>query len=496
MLPGSSSGVGGRLRRYGVVAVSAAMLVTTAACGNQASDAELVEALRAGTAAVQADPAAVAPGAVAAGVDASTGGVGPADAAAGAAAPGVAANTGADGTVTTNSGTTSSGSANSGGTKAQSSGAQAAGKPAAANSGPLVANKSLVKFGQIGTFSGVLGAISGGTPKALGAWVAFQNARGGLNGHPIKVIVGDDQGDPTTSLTLARRMVESDGVLAFVGNTTFFGYEQLEPYARSKNVPVIMDGMDEVALSSPISFPTLSNFAIQIVRGMEYAVKQEGKSKLAMVYCLEVAKLCTYAHDVVMKSEMGKHVAQSHQASLVAPSYTSQCVRMKSAGIDLLYMLMDTAAAARLVQDCATQGFKPTTMLLGLDATPAVPKMPALKDILVPGATASPGASLPAMDTMLKGFSAYAPGLGVGGFEAFGWTAGLMLGIAGEKLPDNPTSADILAGLWTVKNNDLGGLTSPITYTKGKGPQVKPCMFLWGVSNGKWSAPQGAKAFC
>ena len=486
MLPeSSSSGVRGRLRRYGVVALSAAMLVSTAACGNQASDEELVEALRAGTGAVE--PAAQQVGQPVTGSATTTGAL-PADTGAGAAAPGTTANTAGVPATTT-------GSTNSGATKSQDAAGQKAGNASAPDTGPLVANKSVVKFGQIGSFSGVLGAITGGAPKALGAWVAYQNARGGLNGHPIKIIVGDDQGDPTTSLTLARRMVESDGVLAFVGNTTFFGYDQLEPYLKSKNVPALTDGIDPLAFDSPVSFPTIANFALQIVRGMEFAVKQ-GKSKMAMVYCLEVARLCQYAHDLVKGSPVGKYVTQSYQASIVAPSYTSLCVRMKSGGVDLLYMLMDTAAAARIVQDCATQGFKPTTMLLGIDATPAVPTMPALKDILIPAATVSPGANLGSVDLMRKTIAAYAPGLGIGGFESFAWTVGMVLGIAGQKLPDNPTSADIISGLWTIKNNTLGGLNSPITYAKGKGASIKPCMFLWGVADGKFTAPHGTAAFC
>ncbi|WP_019874806.1 ABC transporter substrate-binding protein [Sporichthya polymorpha] len=459
-------------------AVTTAVLIVGSGCGSRASDTEIAEALRGPSTTGAAGAATV-----------DTSAAGPVGSVAAPAVPDAAA---APGSTTAGS---KAGKPAAGVTPGGAATPSSAAAPAA--TAPKVADKSEVKIGMLGPWSGVLGAVTASAPKTLQAWVANQNAKGGLNGHPIKLIVADDQGDPATTLTLARRLVESDKILAMAGNINLFGFPQLESYMRSKNVPMLGDGIDPGWYSSPVSFPVTSHLGDQILAGLQLLVSS-GTSKMGMLYCLEVAALCTYFRDKTLASPMGKYIVQNYQVSLVAPSYTSQCLRMKQANIDAIYLLMDTAGAARLVQDCAVQGFRPKVMLLGLDATKDMPTIPALKDTLVPGATASPatGQGLPAVENYRRAMATYGPTVGESGTGMLAWVAGEMLALAGKNLPAAPTSADLFAGLWTVKNETLGGLTVPLTYAKGKNAVAKPCTFLWGVANNKFSAPQGAKLFC
>lgn len=70
-------------------------------------------------------------------------------------------------------------------------------------------------LGSIGSDSGVLGQILLPVLSGAKAWVADVNARGGLNGHPVKVLFVDDGGDPGRALGLAKRLVDQDGAVAF-----------------------------------------------------------------------------------------------------------------------------------------------------------------------------------------------------------------------------------------------------------------------------------------
>jgi branched-chain amino acid transport system substrate-binding protein len=101
------------------------------------------------------------------------------------------------------------------------------------------ANRSALAVGNLSSYSGLFGAVTNGQKYALSAWVSMQNARGGLDGHPIKLIIGDDQADPVTGLTIEKRMVENDHILALVGNFTVFGDDQYADYATSKGIPFI-----------------------------------------------------------------------------------------------------------------------------------------------------------------------------------------------------------------------------------------------------------------
>lgn len=477
----------GRAHKVGLTGLALAVLLSGAGCGSRASDAEIAAAL---TAPASGDGVGVS-------LPADT----PLDMTAGQSATGAAVpatQTGASTSPATNA--TAVGPAKDGSTAAAGNAKTAAGasKPtqSSANLGP--ATKSEVRIGQVGAFSGVLGAVTAYAPKTLGAWVAYTNAHGGLNGHKIRLIVGDDQADPGTALTLVKRMVESDGVQAFVGNVNIFGFPQIEKYTREKNIPLIGgDSVDPLWASSPNSFPVQAPAIDGLIRGLKTLI-DKGGTKIGLFYCLEVAQLCGYANERIKSSpEVGSKVVQSYQVSMVAPSYTSQCLRMKQAGIDVVWLGLDGAGAARAAQDCANQGFNPKMMLFAIDATKETPTMPSLGNALIPGGTFPPGAmEVPAIARYHQIMSQYAPTLGDGGFSSIAWAAGELLGLAGRNLSESPTPAEFYEALWQVKNETLGGLTVPLTFSKGKAPQAKDCVFLWGIKDQKWDTPYGSKPLC
>ncbi|MFM8592926.1 MAG: ABC transporter substrate-binding protein, partial [Chloroflexota bacterium] len=69
-------------------------------------------------------------------------------------------------------------------------------------------------------FSGESGAISQEMQNvAQLSWDAL-NSRGGINGHPVEMLVYDDQDDPAKAAEVARQIVAEDKVLAVIGHGT------------------------------------------------------------------------------------------------------------------------------------------------------------------------------------------------------------------------------------------------------------------------------------
>jgi branched-chain amino acid transport system substrate-binding protein len=54
----------------------------------------------------------------------------------------------------------------------------------------------------------------------------------------------------------------------------------------------------------------------------------------------------------------------------------------------------------------------------------------------------------------------------------------------------------VLAGLYTIKNDTLGGLTSPLTFAAGQNPQRVPCSTQIEINKGKWRLIDGGKFNC
>ncbi|MCA1843058.1 MAG: hypothetical protein LC792_07670, partial [Actinobacteria bacterium] len=77
-----------------------------------------------------------------------------------------------------------------------------------------------------------------------------------------------------------------------------------------------------------------------------------------------------------------------------------------------------------------------------------------------------------------------------------GWTAGKLLEKAATRLVEPPTTEAILTGLWSVKEDTLGGLTYPLTYVKDRPMARRSCWFNMAIKNGTWVSPDNYRLNC
>jgi branched-chain amino acid transport system substrate-binding protein len=61
----------------------------------------------------------------------------------------------------------------------------------------------------------------------------------------------------------------------------------------------------------------------------------------------------------------------------------------------------------------------------------------------------------------------YVPNGNLGSLGSGMWTAGKMFERVAQAFPPKPTTADVLAGLYSVKGETLGGIIAPTTYVQG-----------------------------
>jgi hypothetical protein len=115
-----------------------------------------------------------------------------------------------------------------------------------------------------------------------------------------------------------------------------------------------------------------------------------------------------------------------------------------------------------------------------------------------------PGSFLPFAVTSnptIKGFldilGKYAPGTSPSNSGLGGYASWLVFKYALERVTaDNVTSADIYNALNTIKNQDFGGFTAPLTY-KADQPHPSPvCWWNQKTVNGVWLSPDNGKRNC
>lgn len=362
-----------------------------------------------------------------------------------------------------------------------------------------------VVIGSICSCSGAFASSVGGHTKVVEAWVKYTNNNGGINGHPVKVKVVDDEGDATKSQRLVRELVENDKVIAIVGPSAASFDSTWADYVQDKGIPVIGgNSFTDAMATNPDFFPTGGNLPASVYGMLENA-KKAGKKKLAVLACAEAPLCAGYADQLTgVADKTGIDVDVVYQSKIAASttSFTSQCLAAKEAGADVMYVGHAGNVVQRVIADCKKQGYDPFQVQIGGDVISAWDE-----DSNMNG-TSMVQFQLPLHDQTTEGgktfhdaLKAYAPDLpDASNFSETNMAAwaGFQLFAAAAKAGNiQPTSTgeDVKQGLYALKAETLGGLTPPLTFQPGQ-PTTLYCYFNEGLEDGQWTTPGGPEPVC
>ena len=211
-------------------------------------------------------------------------------------------------------------------------------------------------FATIGTLSGPAGTVLQPFVQAEQVWVADINARGGLNGHEVRLLVHDDGGDPARHRALLKEAAEAKKVLAILGYLAPI-HGGAPDYLSAQRVPVI--GHEGGWYDSPMVFPQASSgdqYAMATIAATAHQALPVGHKKLATIVCAEVQG-CGYLEKVAAAHapKLGFSLVYRGKAGLAQPDYTAECLAAQNAGADVVLVLLDTNSLVRLSGSCARQ---------------------------------------------------------------------------------------------------------------------------------------------
>jgi branched-chain amino acid transport system substrate-binding protein len=336
------------------------------------------------------------------------------------------------------------------------------------------------------------------------AWESYTNAHGGVNGHPVDVIVESEPANPGVALNDVKDLA-SKGIIALIDAdpTDDTGFTS---YALGLNIPIFSEPFSSPGMTvSPNSFATgvSENYlADEII----LATKKAGATKLAMLYCAEVA-VCAFEVDP-MKAAAAKYggvdVVYSASILAAAPNYTAQCLEAKNKGADAMFIADSAGPSLAAASSCAQQGYTPHQVSDEAAYSMAFAGKPGMDGFI--GTTDNwPffDTSIPAAKTFHDALQQYDPGaltnpiFGVG--VELEWTIGMLFteaAVKGKVGTTNPmTPAALFDGLYADSGTTLGGMTPPLTFIKGQGHEDH-CWFWVGINNGKFNTSYGTQPAC
>ena len=360
--------------------------------------------------------------------------------------------------------------------------------------------KSEILFGSYGVESGVLTAITAGAAPGIRAWVGDVNSRGGLNGHPVRVIFAEDGGDPGRAQAIVRQMVEQDHIMAL-----FFPYgvgtiDPVLPYLESVGIPVYGGqlGADFKADYSPMVFNLFTGadkaLAWELILNV---TTQSDRRNAAVLYCRE-ALICQHQRDQIKQylPYDGMRIVYEAQVTLASPDYTAEALSAQRAGADVVLAFLDINSIARFVKSAQRQGYEPVVSTAHqVQSDLALPLAKDLEGLLASSVTAPYDS--PQMADYRMALAKYQPRAVKSTYGAAAYTAGRLLEARiAPSLDDTPTSAEFIEALYTLRNETFGGLLPGITFPRDKDrSQVNMCAIPVKLTGGRW-IPSSASFAC
>jgi branched-chain amino acid transport system substrate-binding protein len=183
--------------------------------------------------------------------------------------------------------------------------------------------------------------------------------------------------------------------------------------------------------------------------------------------------------------------------SLAQPDFTSNCQGAANAGTQLFLVALDANSMERLTRSCNGVNFHPVYVLYTFSLNPVVMADPQLEGAAL-GTTVIPVTSTanPSVGTYLTVMRSYAAAVPQDSMSMTGWVSTQLFQLAAKNIGDPPTSQAILNGLWSIKNDDLGGITQPLTFTKGQPAAQMVCYWLLELKSGHFASPNNGQRTC
>jgi len=340
------------------------------------------------------------------------------------------------------------------------------------------------------------------------ARIALQNARGGVNGHKINLVVEDDQSSPTVDLTAAQVLV-SKGAVA-IDNTSFVAYGSAR-YLQQQGMPVVGPGYDgpewgQQPNTNMFSFTTLlwDQHAPQY-RGPGQFLKQHGATSLATFAYADIPSTTTVARGIEFEANQAGIKTGYLNTSLPLGPLNAEplALAMKSANVDAVSMPLSLSTCLAILTALLQTGLKPKVVISDNGYGQPVLDDPSALQAGQGVYFAQPFAPVELHTAATKIFQAalakYEHYTEIPDNEYYyGWISADLLIKGLQVAGKNPTSHSYIAGLRKVHNYDAGGLIPvPIDFSQfGRAPH-ESCQWFVRLTGTKFIPdPRSGKPVC
>lgn len=360
-------------------------------------------------------------------------------------------------------------------------------------SGICIAAPVTVKIGALFSVTGppsFLGEPERNTAKMV---VDEINAKGGIKGKKIELIVYDTQGDATKAVQAANRLIKEDKVAAIIGPSTTGESMAVIPVAEKERIPLISCAAGS-KITDPVKswvFKTAQNDGLAVAKIYEYL----NKKKITKIALLTVSDGFGSSGREQLKANAGKYGIQVVVDDTYGPKdtdMTSQLTKIRGSQAQAIICWGTNPGPAVIAKNVKQLGIKlPLFMSHGVSSKKFIELAgDAAEGIILPSGRVIVSDVLPASDKQKKNLMAFvkdylnhykSEGDHFGGHA---WDAVMLLKGAIEKGGDSPAS--IRDQLEKTKN--FAGIGGIFNYSAGDHAGLtKDAFVLVEIKNRDWA---------
>jgi branched-chain amino acid transport system substrate-binding protein len=229
-----------------------------------------------------------------------------------------------------------------------------------------------IKVGNIMPYSGPASAY-GVIGKTEQAYVDMLNAAGGVNGRKITFMSYDDAYSPPKAVEHARKLVESDEVSFLFNPLGTPSNTAILKYMNAKKVPHLFLATGATVFGqasvNPWTMGWQPNYQSEGRIYAKYVADKYPNAKIGILYQND-----DFGKDMVkgFKDGLGAKtslIVAEAPYEISDPTIDSQIVKLKAAGVDLLYNSTTPKFAAQSIKKLAEIGWKPVHVLGSVSAS-------------------------------------------------------------------------------------------------------------------------------
>ncbi len=329
-----------------------------------------------------------------------------------------------------------------------------------------------IKIGLLTSLTGNYAPLGTNDKLAAQQMVDAVNAKGGVAGHHIDLIIEDDQSNPTQTIISYNKLIDQ-GVVAIEGPPQSTAELALKPIVGQKKIPDVSVGAsdDQVIPIEPYMFQT-TPLASQVSKACLKQIQALKFTKLAMLTDTKNA-YANKGHDVTktLVGQFGISIVDDESFETTQTNFATQIAKIVAAKPDILLVWATGAPPVIITKQWGQAKTGIPLMMTAAEASPLYvnPAEPEVEGVYVQATLGVLGQNVPASNKFKKQIDEFAqPFQTANGTwpPQFAWDSMLAMTFIFDAIKRKGTKPDqIQAGLETINLDTPQG---HYTYSKDK----------------------------